>query len=538
MVLAALLCTLAFAGAPGDGAGQKAAPIPSSRLAHKVGLISIRGPIDDLSLTSLQRRLDAAQRDGCDAIVIEFDTPGGELGATLAMCHMLKTQGPTNKVAWIRPRAYSAGAILALACREIVVAPESVIGDAAPIAALPGVGMQPIPVTERAKVEAPVLSEVTESALKNDYDVRLVRAMITAEDELWLAERDDGVRRFLNAEEYVVVFGEPPVRGAGDYVPSEPPRQMPQAFDDEDAESRDMELLVHAPRVTVAERGRWKLLGQVDTDRELVTLHERQAVLFGLATGTVADESALLDHFGASSIERYDESWSEALVRFLISWPVRAILIVVMVICFFVEMATPGFGGFGTAALLAFLALVGAPALAGLAQWWEILLILIGGALIVVELFVVPGMGVIGVVGAICVLVGLVFTFVGGDLTSPQSQSNLLIGLFATLGSFFVAGIGLAVLSRHLPKMPLFRRLALEASVGDAPDALMVSLSGSTPELGQTGVAVTDLRPAGRAQFADRVADVRTGGAWIGRGTAVRIVGSDGLGYIVEDASA
>ncbi|MDZ4830599.1 MAG: NfeD family protein [Phycisphaerae bacterium] len=529
-----------FIAAIAATARSQGVAIPASRLANKVGIISISGPIDDLTLASLQRRNDAAAKDGCDAIVIEFDTPGGELGATLAMCHLIKTQPPVRKVAWIRPNAFSAGAILALACREIVVAPDSVIGDAAPIQAVPGVGgmgMQPIPVTERAKIEAPVLSEVTESAMRNGYDVRLVRAMITVEDELWLVERDDGKRLFVNAQEYALIFGAEPERGAGGYVPSAAPRSLPNIIEDDGA-ARDMELLAHAPRVKASERGRWTLLGQVDTSSELVTLRGSQAILFGLATATVADEQQLLDYFGAKELRRYDESWSESLVRFLVSWPVRAILIVVMVVCFFVEMATPGFGAFGSVAAVAFLVLIGAPMLTGLAQWWEVLLILAGGALIIVELFVIPGMGVFGIVGAICILVGLVFTFVGGDLASSQSQSNLLLGLLATLGSFVIAGIGLAILSRHLPNMPFFQRFSLEASIDNVATAPLVRLAAPLPEAGNIGSAVTDLRPSGRAQFGDRVADVRTTGAWINRGARVRVVGGDGLGLIVEDASA
>ena len=59
---------------------------------------------------------------------------------------------PANTVAWINPKAYSAGTIIALACREIVVSPNSAFGDAAPISPF-----GPIPITERAKIESPLL---------------------------------------------------------------------------------------------------------------------------------------------------------------------------------------------------------------------------------------------------------------------------------------------------------------------------------------------------------------------------------------------
>ncbi|MBL9149347.1 MAG: hypothetical protein JNM94_11695 [Phycisphaerae bacterium] len=510
--------------------------IPASRLADRIGVVTIHGPIDEMTLKTIERRVRAARGDGCTAIVFEFDTPGGELSTTLAISHLIRNQVPTNNAAWIRPNAYSAGAILALGCREILITPDGAIGDAAPIAIVPGVGLEPMPVAERAKLEAPVLMEVTGSALRNGYDVRLARAMVHVEDELWLLERDDGRRMFANADEYRILFGTDPPYGAGGFVPDSPPRTLP-AVGSLDRDEVELEIFVHSPRVTATEAGRWTLLGQVDTATELVTLRGDEARRYGLASATIANEDELKAHFGASTILRYDESWSESLVRFLVSWPVRGILIVILLVSFFIEVATPGVGVFGTVAACAFLLLVGAPMIAGLAQWWEVLLILVGAFLIAVELLVLPGMGVIGVVGAILLLIGLVFTFVGGDLASAQSQSNLLVGFFATIGSFIVAGATLAAIARQLPQNRIFGRVMLQASVGDSAAPLTVALGPAPPAVGSLGVAATPLRPSGRAQFGDAVIDVRTTGAWVDANRAVRLVSIDALGGIVEDAS-
>ncbi len=572
LLLAALLALACAGRAEGTGSslgvswgvGTSQAPpsaqsapraIPASRAAERVGVITVRGPIDAVTLQTITRRLERAVSEGCDAVVIELDTPGGELNATMAICHLLKTSAPINKVAWVRPQALSAGAIMALACREIVMSDASSIGDAAPIAILPGQGLTPLPSAERAKMESPVLAEVTESADRHGYDVRLVRAFIRTGDELWLLERDDGRRIFADAREFEIAFGFPPTR-SGRVPPEElatlaPPTE-PLTPDPSDetaidgladpnaaalaaADERLREQAVHEPRIGVEERGRWRLIGQVDTADELVTLRAAQAVSFGLARAIVNDDSELLRFFGAQRIERYDESWSEALVRFLISWPVRMVLIIVVVISFFVEMATPGVGVFGAIATAGLLALVGAPAIAGLAEWWEILCIALGIVLVAVEFFVAPGLGIAGLSGAVLLLVGLVFSFTSGDLSSPQVQNDIVIGLFSVLGAFLLSGVGIAVILRRMPESRLFRRFVLEATVTRHPELAAIGVAGATNAA--LGVTLTDCRPTGRARFGDRVLEVRSRGGWIAAGTTVVVVGRDGLGTIVEECS-
>jgi membrane-bound serine protease (ClpP class) len=514
--------------------------VPAARQATTVGILSIRGEIDDVTLTTFQRRLEQAAADGCDAVVLEIDTPGGALGPTLAICHLIKTRLPANKVAWVRPQAYSAGIIIALACREIVVAPNAALGDAAPVAALPGLGLQPLPSAERAKIESPVLAEVTDSALRNGHDVRLARAFVRTSDELWLVERDDGVRMFANAEEYRILFGGDPARGSDRFVPDLPPvatLAAPVADPATDPDAERIEIFVLEPRVGPADAGRWRLLGKVDGADQLVTLRGDEAVRFGLAAATIADEEQLRRFLGATRIIRYDETWADAVVRFLVSWPVRGILIVAMLLSFFIEFASPGAGVFGIIGFTAFLLLVGAPAIAGLAAWWEIALIVLGAVLIAIEILVTPGLGVPGIVGAICLLVGLVFSFVGGDLSSSTSRADLLTGLLATLGAFAVAALGVAVLARHLPQLAFVRGLVLDATAGSA-EASAPSIDrpvASGPALGAEGIALTDLRPTGRVDLGERVVDARTRGPLVVQGRRVRIVDRDGLGPIVEE---
>ena len=205
------LLTLVLAQIP---AAQTA--IPAARKASVVCILPIQGEMDSLTVSGLANRLEKAKSAGADAIVLQLDTPGGDLLATLELCRQIKSEYPPNTVAWIRPRAYSAGVITALACREIVVAPQSVLGDAAPISALPVAGLISLPAAERAKLEAPLLSEVTDSSRRSGHDERLARAFVCVGDELWLVEdATRGERYIVDVNEYKIVFGKEPIRLRG-----------------------------------------------------------------------------------------------------------------------------------------------------------------------------------------------------------------------------------------------------------------------------------------------------------------------------------
>jgi membrane-bound ClpP family serine protease len=522
--------------------------------------------IDMITLKSLERRMRQARADGADAVVIDLDTPGGEMGAMLDICNLFKDRAdtPANIVAWVHPQAYSAGCIIALACREIVVAPHAVFGDAAPIQLTP-IGLQSLNPTERAKILGPIITEISDSARRNHYDENLLKTFVQLSEGLWLLEHTaTGERAFVDRNEYRAVFGsDPPAALAGQPLAAPPSGQtqqrgrvrpavgnagIPSVADqagltpDQLAQHQAFAQGLPAARaaLSAADRGEWKLVRQVVDDQSLLTVRSDEALYYGLATAIVANDSDLKSYFGAASIARYDESWSEGMVRFLVSWPVRAILIIVFLIALFVEMASPGLGVFGAVAATALLVLIGAPSLAGMAQWWEVLLIVLGIALVLAEIFLIPGTGLAGMIGAVCLLVGLVATFISEPLSTSQGESELWTGLLTTLTSIFAAGVGMWLISRQLHSFPVINRLILHAELPRdrgsggaereterANEGLLAAMgpgaAATALQVGDAGVAETDLRPSGRANFGGRLVDVQSTGSFIPRGSSVRV---------------
>jgi len=556
---------------PGGGTGTTSF-IPAHRQASRVAVLRVAGEIDQITVMSLERRVNAAREQGFDAVVIDIDTYGGRVDSARDIANLLKSDAPVNTVAWVNPNAFSAGTLIALACREIVVHPDATWGDCAPIAVGDLGQLIAMPEAERAKQEAPLLADVVDSARRHHYDERLVQAFIAVGVELWMLEHaSNGSRVFVDRQEYVAIFGEEPPesktrlspRGGG-AVPVQP---LVSPFDDmplnefsglspEAREKKKREMVEFAQTLpparqplTASDRDQWTLLGQVDAADQLLVVKATESIDYGLARAVIRDDEELRSFFGAKPIVeggvvRFDESWSERLVRFLVSFWVRAVLIVIFVISLVIETAAPGFGLFGVLSAVALLLLLGAPYLAGMAQWWEIVLIVLGVGLILAELFVVPGFGVPGVVGVLSLLVGMVGTFVSGDLESPQAQSDLALGVLYTLLAFVGAGVGVWLLSRHVYDLPIFRRAVLSATTAststldeDAAPSLLGAMGLPErvgPCVGDEGVAETDLRPSGRVRLGDRSVDAVTSGEYIPAGARVRVRGVEQFSVVVE----
>ncbi|UCD76520.1 MAG: ATP-dependent Clp protease proteolytic subunit [Phycisphaerales bacterium] len=559
-LLLGLICLLMFGAdeqpdsvpPPADKATAVATAVPAYRQAGQVAVLTVKGEIDRVTLRSLERRVARAVRDGADAIVLELDTPGGALDAALDICDLIRSEAPANTVAWINRDAHSAGTIIALACREVVIAPSSHMGVAAPVTGLPGVGMVPMPAAERAKAESWILEEVVHSARRNHYDENLVTAFVSVGVELWLIEHvGTGERVFVDREEFKVLFGEEPTGTLTSITPSLPssgdskfmpffdttipPADTGETIDPEEYQ-KQIEFAQTLPsarlRLTSADRDEWRPLMQIVSSDRLLGINEDEAVYYGLARQIVRNDQQLAAFFGAdpvTGIRRYDDSWSEGLVRFLTHPIVMGVLIVIFIVSLFIEMAAPGFGVFGTAATIALLILIGAPFLAGMAQWWDILLIVVGLMLLAAEIFVIPGFGLPGVAGALCVLVGMVGTFVSGDVTTVEGQEQIWTGLTTVLTALFAAGVGLWFLSRYVPTIPVINRVILRAEVSErqAIGVGLLEAMGTAQralEPGDEGVAATDLRPAGRAEIGGRMVDVKSVGEFIDKGTPIRVV--------------
>ncbi|MCA9310569.1 MAG: hypothetical protein KDA21_05135 [Phycisphaerales bacterium] len=548
--------------APG-GAGS-AAPgpvVPAGRQASKLAVITISTPISSVTSRSFERRLRLAEKGGMDGVVVELNTPGGEVGAVLEITSMIRSSTVPLIIAWVNEDAFSGGAIIALACDEIVVSAHATMGDAAPIQLARLMMGQGMPQTERVKVLMPILADLTESARAAGYDENLVQAMVVLGVETWAVEhRETGRRYFLTEAEYKCLFGEAPERGRArtglmgapqpdEYVSQ--PGSGPKPSDPDDFRPASKELGAmsaedyDALNMSISEQSRrpdfcrerasdYVYLEQATDGTTLLTMGHDDLVDFGFASGTVGSDAELEAFLGASTLHRLDENWSERVFGPVISswwWPLlRIVCVIVFLIALFVEMSVPGMGIPGIIALLALGVVLVPPVLVNAALWWTFFAVILGVLLILLEIFVFPGFGVPGIAGMVCLLAGLIGSFASMGAVIPGTggdTSNVAWATSIVLVAMFIAGLGMYFFSRYTHSFPVAGQMILSTRSGDSSEGMLAAMSpapvSSSVQVGDVGRVTSTLRPSGTAEINERLLDVVSESGFIEPGATVRV---------------
>ena len=158
-----------------------------------------------------------------------------------------------------------------------------------------------------------------------------------------------------------------------------------------------------------------------------------------------------------AEIVKVEINWAEQVVRFLTNPIITSILLSVAVFGFIAEVRTPGWGLGGTMALVALALFFGSHLVVHLAEWDELALFVVGLVLLVVEIAFIPGFGLIGLAGILCMVGSLLLTRMPSYLWWNLDDISGVIGQLAL--SMIIAIVGSALLLRALPKFALLNRL-------------------------------------------------------------------------------
>jgi len=295
-------------------------------------------------------------------------------------------------------------------------------------------------------------------------------------------------------------------------------------------------------RATAESRKRPPLLAEAMVDADvairgviakgkLLTLTTDEALKHKLADFRADTLEGALERLGLGGAElrRLAPNWAENVVRFLTHPVVSSLLISIAMVGILIELRTPGFGipgGLGVASLGLFL---WGHWLVQLAGWEELLLALGGVLLLALELFVIPGFGLAGVLGILALLAALVLSMLGPGDTPLFIMTAAARVVFALL----FALVASLVLLRYLPRLPLGRRLILQTGLAAAQGY------ASAPEsdrhwLGKEGRAGSPLHPSGIALIEGERVDVVSDGELIEAGELIRVVRVDGNRVVVR----
>jgi membrane-bound serine protease (ClpP class) len=209
----------------------------------------------------------------------------------------------------------------------------------------------------------------------------------------------------------------------------------------------------------------------------------------------------------------------------------------------YLEIKTPGFGLPGLISVLAFTLFFFGNYVAGNLAGWEVAVVfMLGIVLVVVEVFILPGMMIPGLIGVLLIIGSLAyamidrfdFDLVRSGAESAPDWSGLLFRPFLNLGiGLALAGVLLFVAVTYLPETRMMRWAILDSSAAGTAVAPAMG-KGIESLVGLEGSALTDLRPSGKGAFGGEVLDVTSESEFVTRGAKIRVSQREGNRVVVE----
>jgi len=459
---------------------------------EKVFLIAVDREIDATLATSVKRRVTEAIDAGADLILFEVDSPGGLVSASMDIGDLIfDCRVPT--VMLIFKGAYSGAALVSLAGNVIIMGEGGIIGDCQPIS----IGAEGYQVLGE-KIQSPLRALFRKYAGRNGHPIALAEAMVTEQMAVDRVTFEDGTVLFITPEEI---------------------------------------------EQQAAEHGKVVARKTVVTDEELFTIHAEEAFEYGFCGEPVKTRELAFERLSIleGDVTVLSETWAEKTSRFLLA--LKILLFFGGITALYMELKVPGFGVPGAIALICFALFFSASAIAGISTGLEVVLFLIGVSLLILEIFVIPGIGVAGLGGFVLLIVSLYMASVRYPFPTPERMWGPSIPIdwfFQFAGAAFLSLIAAIIITRYLPKTALGRQVILAPDGPAGSQGLTGSGSAVTQTLsrlvGQRGVAVTDLRPAGRIEVAGEPVDALTEGGLIERGATVIVLQARGNRIVVEEA--
>lgn len=456
------------------GSEGAAAPVdpPSLSTGGKVYILPIRENIMPPLVYVVRRGVKEAMEAKADALILDMNTDGGRVDVTEEIIEIIsKFKGPTYT--YVNDRAFSAGAFISVATQKIYMAPQSVIGAAAPILLAPGgSGADKMPDTMEAKMTSAVRALVRAQAEKNGHNVEVIEAMIDKTKELKI---DDEV---LNKEGNILTLTDR--QAAKEY--GDPPKPL-------------------------------------------------------LSSGTVESLDALLELLGFAGAQRIEIQPTGAEKLGIWINTIAPLLLIIGIIGLYIEFKTPGFGLPGIVGIVAFAIYFLGGYVAGLSGAGWVVVFVVGVVLVALELFVFPGTFIAGIIGACLMLVALVMGMVDMYPGAPllPTLPDLQVPLRDLSVAIIVSLVIVVMLSPFFLKTPFFRQLVSQTASGVSSVAAWEAQQEA--RVGQTGVAISQLYPGGKARFGEQLLDVVTRGEMVEKGRTVKIVGHNGPNAVVEEVA-
>ena len=273
---------------------------------------------------------------------------------------------------------------------------------------------------------------------------------------------------------------------------------------------------------------------------KVITFTTSEALKYGYCEAKVESIEEILRR---NKIVNYDIEYfklgrAEKIIAFFLNPFISGLLILVIIGGIYFELQTPGVGFPLFAAILALVLYLVPYYLNGLAEYWEILALFVGLTLLVLELFVIPGFGVAGVMGIVMTVGSLVLIMLNNDFFNFDfvPLGDIVVAMFATFGGLAGGALLLFFGSARLTQTKAFRRMVLT----ETQDKEQGYTSNFNEELmvGKTGTAFTVLRPSGKVLIAGKLYDAFSRGEYIEKEAVIEVIDIESSTLRVKKATA
>ncbi len=443
---------------------------------------STAGHLTAIEINEKTKLVKHLYESGHNWIGFNIDCSGGDYPSILELCNTIAELNQSGRdirtVAFIQNQALESAALIALACDEMFLSKQAVIG---------GPGNQPLSADELIDILPPL------KKISNDKHRTwsLFAAMVDPSLVVHAyRHRLTGVEQIFCLDQY---------------------NQQPELFN-------------------------WQKKTLIDGS-DGFTQNEVQQL--GLTNQPLASMAKVLDHFGLDpTLEPQSKRpWIAAIERFAMNPWFASVMLTIGLYGLFIEMGTPGLSIPGIIALLCFALFLWSKELNGTVDALEVVLIVVGILCLSVEIFIIPGFGVFGFSGLGLIFIGLVLA----SQTFIIPQNNFQVdSMIDSIGTVIFSVLGVIVLYVGLTKTLSDTRFGhmLAPARSDQQQQAHTQWSESLVHwdhlLGSQGVTVTPLSPSGKVQIEGAVYDVISDGKHVEAGSLIEVVEVTGSRMVVS----
>lgn len=484
-------------------------PNPNPQTENKIGKLTINDRTSGISESTwiyVKNGLDYYKKNPPLFIILELNTPGGEVFAAQKISDALKdldTQYNIPVVAFINNWAISAGAMLAYSSRYIAAVKDASMGAAEPL-------------QQEASGETKVASEKVNSAIRADFASRA-----------HFFDRNPFIAEAMVDKDIILIMRSGVILKL-----------------DNESQIQPNDLII-SPKGKLLTLNTEELIKYGVADFALKPLRMEQITPEEKQKGVwpASKEPLFQVPFFASIpnavIDEYQMDWKTKFFALLAHPMVASALFLGLILGLYMEFNHPGLT---LPALFAgcclFLMVLSSYSLE-VGDYLELILILTGLALFLIDLFLIPSFGILGGLGVLLFfagLLGLMLPSIGSveyewDTQTFNAAGEAFISRLGWfLGALFVGACIIAISARYIfPSSPFLKRLVLEGG-----EQVGYIAGEKLPQMHTEGIVISTLRPAGKIEIAGVLYDAVAERGLIEKGSQVIVINYDENTLIVR----